>query len=138
MLNCSSLFSSFECYWNQIISTLNDIEYQINYQNGIENWELIQSPILNQNILYQIFNSSIYQDISGNVDYSIQIKSCNTTTTACGNPSNQINLTTRIDSVKNLNFESYSNSIQLNWNYPNVPIINSIPKLNHYIISYQI
>ncbi|KAJ5076433.1 hypothetical protein M0811_06433 [Anaeramoeba ignava] len=138
ILNCSSLFSSFECYWNQINSTLNDIEYQINYQNGIENWELIQSPILNQNVLYQIFNSSIYSNISGNVDYSIQIKSCNTTTTACGNPSNQINLTTRIDSVKNLSFESYSNSIKLNWNYPNVPIINSIPKLNHYIISYQI
>ncbi|KAJ5076437.1 hypothetical protein M0811_06437 [Anaeramoeba ignava] len=79
---------SFECYWNQINSTLNDIEYQINYQNEIENWELIQSPILNQNVLYQIFNSSIYSNISGNVDYSIQIKICNIS-------SNQINLTTK-------------------------------------------
>ncbi|KAJ5076436.1 hypothetical protein M0811_06436 [Anaeramoeba ignava] len=138
ILNCSSLFSSFECYWNQINSSLNDIEYQINYQNEIQNWEVIQSPILIENVLYQIFNSSIYQDIKGNVDYSIQIKACDNKTQICGNSSNQINLTTKIDSVKNLNFESYSNSIQLNWNYPNVPIINSIPKLNHYFLSYQI
>ncbi|KAJ5076430.1 hypothetical protein M0811_06430 [Anaeramoeba ignava] len=138
IVNCSSLFSSFECFWNQINSSLNDIYYQINYQTNIENWQLIQSPILIQNVFYQVFNSSFYSKITGNVDYSIQIRACNTTTQICGESSNQINLKTRIDSVNNLNFQSYSNSIQLNWNYPNVPIINSIPKLNHYLLSYQI
>ncbi|KAJ5076432.1 hypothetical protein M0811_06432 [Anaeramoeba ignava] len=138
ILNCSSLFSSFECYWNQINSSLNDIEYQINYQTDVQNWQLIQSPILIQNVFYQVFNSSFYPNITGNVDYSIQIRVCNSSTNACSDPSNQINLTTRIDSVNNLKFQSYPNSIQLNWNYPNVPIINSIPKLNHYFLSYQI
>ncbi|KAJ5076431.1 hypothetical protein M0811_06431 [Anaeramoeba ignava] len=139
ILNCSSLFSSFDCYWNQINSSLNDIEYQIFYQTDVQNWQLIQSPILIQNVFYQVFNSSFYPNITGNVDYSIQIKSCNTTTTACSDPSNQINLKTRIDSVKNLSLGYISGeSIQLNWNYPNVPIINSTAKLNHYLLSYQI
>ncbi|KAJ5077699.1 hypothetical protein M0811_05798 [Anaeramoeba ignava] len=139
VLNCSSLFSSFECYWDEIQTTLNDIEYQINFDNNISNWELIESPILEEgNIYYQQFNSSLYPNITGNEEYSIKIRSCNKTTKACGDYSGEWNLTTKIDSVKNYQLEYLSTSaVFMTWNYPNVPIINSVPKLDHYIIYYQ-
>ncbi|KAJ5076626.1 hypothetical protein M0811_06206 [Anaeramoeba ignava] len=139
LLNCSSLFSSFDCYWNEILPITSDIEYQINY-NYINNeqWEAIQSPILIDNIFFQIFNSSIYPNITGNVDYTIQIRICNSTSQICGESSDPFFLTTRIDSVKNFTVESITTtSVMISWNSPNVPVINSIPKLDHYLLFYQ-
>ncbi|KAJ5076617.1 hypothetical protein M0811_06197 [Anaeramoeba ignava] len=139
LLNCSSLFSSFDCYWNEILPITSDIEYQINY-NYINNeqWETIQSPILIDNIFFQIFNSSIYPNITGNVYYNIQIRICNSSSQICGESSGSCSLTTRIDSVKNFTVESLTTtSVMISWNPPNVPIINSIPKLDHYLLFYQ-
>ncbi|KAJ5076631.1 hypothetical protein M0811_06211 [Anaeramoeba ignava] len=139
LLNCSSLFSSFDCYWNEILPITSDIEYQINYNyNNNEQWETIQSPILIDNIFFQIFNSSIYPNITGNVDYTIQIRVCNSTSQICGESSDPFFLTTRIDSVKNFTLESIkATSVMISWNSPNVPVINSIPKLDHYLLFYQ-
>ncbi|KAJ5076422.1 hypothetical protein M0811_06422 [Anaeramoeba ignava] len=137
LLNCTPLFSSFECYWDEIHSLFEDIEYKINYNVPQPNWHIIYIPILYENVFYEIFNYSVYPNITGNVEYSIEIKGCNISTAACGNASNQINLTTRIDCVKNLTFETTTDSITLYWDYPNVPIINSTPKLDHYFLSYQ-
>ncbi|KAJ5080139.1 hypothetical protein M0811_14156 [Anaeramoeba ignava] len=137
LLNCSSLFSSFNCYWNQIPNDSSHIEYQIIYNSS---WEVIKSPNLNQGTYYQLFNSSIYPTIIGNADYSIQIKACDKTKTpkVCGKSSNAWNLQTRIDSVTDFYLKALSeNSIQVSWNYPNVPIIDSVPKLSHYVVSYK-
>ncbi|KAJ5076616.1 hypothetical protein M0811_06196 [Anaeramoeba ignava] len=139
ILNCSSLFSSFDCYWNEILPITSDIEYQINY-NYINNeqWETIQSPILIDNIFFQIFNSSIYPNITGNVYYNIQIRICNSSSQICGEGSGSCSLTTRIDSVKNFTVESITTtSVMVLWNPPNVPVINFIPKLDHYLLFYQ-
>ncbi|KAJ5080693.1 hypothetical protein M0811_13877 [Anaeramoeba ignava] len=138
ILNCSSLFSSFDCYWNEILPITYDIEYQINYTINNEQWETIQSPILIDNIFFQIFNSSIYPNITGNVDYTIQIRVCNSSSQICGESSDPFSLTTRIDSVKNFTVESLTTtSVMISWNPPNVPVINSIPKLDHYLLFYQ-
>ncbi|KAJ5074642.1 hypothetical protein M0811_07997 [Anaeramoeba ignava] len=137
LLNCSSLFSSFNCYWNQIVNDSSEIEYQIIYNSS---WEVIQSPNLNQDTYYQVFNSSIYPTITGNADYSIEIKACNTSKTpkVCGKNSNAWNLQTRIDSVTDFHLKALSGeSIEVSWNYPNVQIIDSVPKLDHYMISYE-
>ncbi|KAJ5072874.1 hypothetical protein M0811_09320 [Anaeramoeba ignava] len=137
ILNCSSLFCSFECYWNQVNPSSDEIEYQINYTLS-PNWQLIESPILDENVLFQMFNSSNYENITGNVEYSIQIRACNKTTQICGFASKEVNLTTRIDSVKNFHLQAISGEvIQTSWTFPDVPIINSTPKLDHYVLSYQ-
>ncbi|KAJ5079178.1 hypothetical protein M0811_14562 [Anaeramoeba ignava] len=131
--SCVSLFSQFACYWNQIIGS--NVDYQIYYD---QQWISIQNPLLNNSIYSQLFNSSQYPNISGNVDYSIQIRACDSFMNVCGDASNPWNLTTRIDSVKNLSLSALLNSqISVSWDYPDVPLVNSTPKLDHYIISYQ-
>ncbi|KAJ5069909.1 hypothetical protein M0811_11421 [Anaeramoeba ignava] len=135
--NCSSLFSSFGCYWEETIQNFSEIEFEIKY-NSVCN--VIQSPVLVDNVFYQVFNSSLYPNITGNDDYSIQIKACNISLSSfiCSDFSNQTNLKTRIDCVKNFTSQILStSSIKISWKHPNVPIIDSIPKLNHYLISYQ-
>ncbi|KAJ5079134.1 hypothetical protein M0811_14568 [Anaeramoeba ignava] len=135
IINCSSLFSSFDCYWNEI-EFPSTLKYQINY--GYD-WIDIDSPILeNENVYYQQFNSSIYDNITGNEYYSIQIKACdNETSMKCGESSSFINLTSKIDSVKDFQLSNPSNnSINVTWNYPNVQINEGIAHLNHYNLSY--
>ncbi|KAJ5073536.1 hypothetical protein M0811_08653 [Anaeramoeba ignava] len=136
IVNCSSLFSLFDCYWDKIQSSLTLI-YQINY--GYD-WIDIDSPILEDgNVYYQQFNSSIYDNITGNEYYSIQIKACDISTMKCGESSSFINLTTKIDSVKNFQLSNPSNnSINVTWDYPNVQINEGIAHLNHYNLSYFI
>ncbi|KAJ5078729.1 hypothetical protein M0811_14754 [Anaeramoeba ignava] len=134
IINCSSLFSSFDCYWDKI-EFPSTLKYQINY--GYD-WIDIDSPILeDENVYYQQFNSSIYDNITGNEYYSIQIHACNPTTMKCGESSSFINLTTKIDSVKDFQLSNPSNySINVTWNYPNVQIDEGIAHLNHYNLSY--
>ncbi|KAJ5076761.1 hypothetical protein M0811_00078 [Anaeramoeba ignava] len=134
ILNCSSLFSSFDCYWNKI-EFPSTLKYQINY--GYD-WIDIDSPILeDENVYYQQFNSSIYDNITGNEYYSIQIKACDISTMKCGESSSFINLTTRIDSVKDFQLLNPSNySINVTWDYPNVQIDEGIAHLDHYNLSY--
>ncbi|KAJ5073729.1 hypothetical protein M0811_08293 [Anaeramoeba ignava] len=131
IFNCTSLFSYFQCYWNQ--SEFPDLNYQIDYGFG---WIDIQSPIQDGLVYYQQFNSSIYPNITGNEYYSIQIKGCNPISLQCGDPSLAYNLTTRIDSVQNLSLNPTNNSINVTWNFPNVQIIDGIPHLDHYKLSY--
>ncbi|KAJ5066579.1 hypothetical protein M0811_13516 [Anaeramoeba ignava] len=96
IVNCSSLFSSFDCYWDEIQSSLTLI-YQINY--GYD-WIDIDYPILeDENVYYQLFNSSFYDNITGNEYYSIQIKACDNESMICGESSSFINLTSKIDSI---------------------------------------
>ncbi|KAJ5073451.1 hypothetical protein M0811_08568 [Anaeramoeba ignava] len=134
ILNCSSFFSSFDCYWDEteIPPTL---KYQINY--GYD-WIDIDSPILEDgNVYYQQFNSSIYDNITGNEYYSIQIRACYNETMSCGEPSSSINLTTRIDSVKDFQLSNPSDySINANWDYPNVQVDEGVAHLDHYNLSY--
>ncbi|KAJ5071601.1 hypothetical protein M0811_10010 [Anaeramoeba ignava] len=134
ILNCSSLFSSFDCYWNKI-EFPSTLIYQINY--GYD-WIDIDSPILeDENVYYQIFNSSFYDNITGNEYYSIQIRTCDNATMKCGESSSFINLTTKIDSVKDFHLSNPSNySINVTWNYPNVQINEGIAHLDHYNLSY--
>ncbi|KAJ5071815.1 hypothetical protein M0811_09975 [Anaeramoeba ignava] len=136
ILNCSSLFSSFDCYWDEI-QFFRTVKYQINY--GYD-WIDIDSPILeDENVYYQQFNSSFYDNITGNEYYSIQIKACDVSTMKCGESSSFINLTTKIDSVKGFHLSNPSNySINVTWNYPNVQINEGIAHLNHYNLSYFI
>ncbi|KAJ5078727.1 hypothetical protein M0811_14752 [Anaeramoeba ignava] len=137
IINCSSSFSSFDCYWNKI-EFPSTLKYQINY--GYD-WIDIDYPILeNENVYYQQFNSSIYDNITGNEYYSIQIKACdNETSMKCGESSSFINLTTKIDSVKDFQLSNPSNnSINVTWNYPNVQINEGIAHLDHYNLSYFI
>ncbi|KAJ5068541.1 hypothetical protein M0811_02474 [Anaeramoeba ignava] len=134
LINCTSLFSKFGCFWYEVESLV-DLQYQIIYNFT---WNLVQYPILNGDVYYQEFNSSFYPDITGNQDYQIQIKACNISSSLCGQASNQWNLTTRIDSVKNFSLSSSSGeSIQISWMFPDVPVIDSVPKLSNYIISYK-
>ncbi|KAJ5079911.1 hypothetical protein M0811_14329 [Anaeramoeba ignava] len=132
--NCSSLFSSFDCYWDQIECGLT-LKYQINY--GYD-WIDIDSPILEDgNVYYQLFNSSIYDNITGNEYYPIQIHACDVESLICGKASSFFNLTTRIDSVKDfqlLNPTSFS--INVTWNHPNVSLDEDIAHLDHYNLSY--
>ncbi|KAJ5071652.1 hypothetical protein M0811_10061 [Anaeramoeba ignava] len=134
ILNCSSLFSSFDCYWDKV-EFFRTLIYQINY--GYD-WIDIDSPILEDgNVYYQLFNSSIYNNITGNEYYSIQIKACDNETMKCGESSSFINLTTKIDSVKDFQLSNPSNnSINVTWDYPNVQINEGIAHLNHYNLSY--
>ncbi|KAJ5079914.1 hypothetical protein M0811_14332 [Anaeramoeba ignava] len=134
IVNCSSLFSSFDCYWDKIECGLTLI-YQINY--GYD-WIDIDSPILEDgNAYYQQFNSSNYDNITGNEYYSIQIKACDNETMKCGESSSFINLTTKIDSVKDFQLSNPSNySINVTWDYPNVQIDEGIAHLDHYNLSY--
>ncbi|KAJ5073270.1 myelin p0 related [Anaeramoeba ignava] len=133
ILNCSSLFSSFDCYWNKI--EFPNLKYQINY--GYD-WIDIDSPILeDENVYYQLFNSSIYDNITGNEYYSIQIQACDNASTKCGESSSFINLTSKIDSVKDFQLLNTSNkSINVTWNYPNVQINEGIAHIDHYNLSY--
>ncbi|KAJ5078176.1 tenascin [Anaeramoeba ignava] len=133
VINCSSLFSSFECFWERIVYP---VEYQINYGFG---WKDIQSPILEEDdVYYQEFNYSLYPNITGNFLYSIQLRACNATSSICSSSSSSINLTTRIDSVKNFELSSSSSqSIDATWDFPDVLIEEGVPELDHYIISYQ-
>ncbi|KAJ5071233.1 hypothetical protein M0811_10505 [Anaeramoeba ignava] len=131
VLNCSSLFSSFECFWEFDFFILN---FQIDYGFG---WIHIDSPILNGSTYYQLFNSSQYPNITGNHAYSIQIKGCDDTETICGEPSSIINLVTRIDAVKNFQLTNLTDYlVNTSWGYPTVDLIGGIPNLDHYIISY--
>ncbi|KAJ5068449.1 hypothetical protein M0811_12307 [Anaeramoeba ignava] len=134
IVNCSSLFSSFDCYWDEIEFSLTLI-YQINY--GYD-WIDIDSPILEDgNVYYQQFNSSTYDNITGNEYYPIQIKACGNATMICGEPSSFVNLTTKIDSVNDFQLSNPSNySINVTWNYPNVQINGGIAHLDHYNLSY--
>ncbi|KAJ5073288.1 hypothetical protein M0811_08972 [Anaeramoeba ignava] len=136
IVNCSSSFLSFDCYWDKIEFPSN-LEYQINY--GYD-WIDIDSPILeDENVYYQQFNSSIYDNITGNEYYSIQIKACDNESMICGESSSLINLTTKIDSVKDFQLSNPSNnSINVTWNYPNVQINEGIAHLDHYNLSYLI
>ncbi|KAJ5074325.1 hypothetical protein M0811_00954 [Anaeramoeba ignava] len=134
-LNCSSLFSSFDCYWDKI-EFFRTLKYQINY--GFD-WIDIDSPILKDgNVYYQQFNSSIYDNITGNEYYSIQIKACDSETMKCGEGSSPLmNLTTRIDGVKNFQLSIPTNySINVSWSHPNVELDSGIPNLDHYNLSY--
>ncbi|KAJ5079135.1 cytokine receptor [Anaeramoeba ignava] len=136
IINCSSSFSSFDCYWDEI--QIPNLKYQINY--GFD-WIDIDYPILeDENVYYQQFNSSIYDNITGNEYYSIQIKACdNETSMKCGESSSFINLSTKIDSVKYFQLSNPSNnSINVTWNYPNVQINEGIAHLDHYNLSYFI
>ncbi|KAJ5073569.1 hypothetical protein M0811_08686 [Anaeramoeba ignava] len=134
ILNCSSLFSSFDCYWDKIECGLT-LKYQINY--GYD-WIDIDSPILEDgNVYYQLFNSSFYDNITGNEYYPIQIHACDVESLICGEASSFFNLTTRIDSVKDfqlLNPTSFS--INITWNHPNVSLDEDIAHLDHYNLSY--
>ncbi|KAJ5080017.1 hypothetical protein M0811_14225 [Anaeramoeba ignava] len=134
IVNCSSLFSSFDCYWNKI-EFPSTLIYQINY--GYD-WIDIDYPILeNENVYYQLFNSSFYDNITGNEYYSIQIKACDNESMICGESSSFINLTSKIDSVKDFQLSNPSNySINITWDYPNVQINEGIAHLNHYNLSY--
>ncbi|KAJ5080137.1 hypothetical protein M0811_14154 [Anaeramoeba ignava] len=132
LVNCSSLFSSFDCYWNKI--ELVNLKYQIKYQYR---WVDIQSPILeDDNVYYQLFNSSNYVNITGNEFYSIQIKACDASSIKCGEPSSFINLTTKIDSVKDFQLTNANSSINVTWNPPNVKINEGIAHLDHYNLSH--
>ncbi|KAJ5080363.1 hypothetical protein M0811_03848 [Anaeramoeba ignava] len=135
LINCSSLFSSFECYWNQAYF-LDVLEYQINYGFG---WKEIQSPVVEQgNVLYQQFNTSLYSNITGNTNYSIQIRVCiESSSFDCGESSSAIALKTKIGSVANFKLTPLSESINISWAFPNVQVVNGIPELDHYVISYQ-
>ncbi|KAJ5078840.1 hypothetical protein M0811_04563 [Anaeramoeba ignava] len=134
VLNCSSLISSFECYWEGIQSSFS-LKYQINY--GID-WIDIQNSIIeNGNIYHQQFDSSNYDNITGNEYYSIQIRVCDLGTSICGESSSSVNLITKIDSVKDFQLFNPSNySINTTWIPPNVQIDDEIAHLNHYNISY--
>ncbi|KAJ5075081.1 hypothetical protein M0811_07786 [Anaeramoeba ignava] len=134
IVNCSSLFSLFDCYWDKIEFPSN-LKYQINYGY---NWIDIDSPILeDENVYYQQFNSSFYDNITGNEYYSIQIQACDNESMICGESSSFINLTTKIDSVKDFQLSNPSNnSINVTWNYPNVQINEGIAHLDHYNLSY--
>ncbi|KAJ5069256.1 hypothetical protein M0811_11741 [Anaeramoeba ignava] len=136
IVNCSSLFSSFDCYWDKI-EFPSTLIYQINY--GYD-WIDIDSPILeDENAYYQQFNSSIYDNITGNEYYSIQIHACDNESMKCGESSSFVNLTTKIDSVKDFQLSNPSNnSINITWDYPNVQINEGIAHLDHYNISYFI
>ncbi|KAJ5068812.1 hypothetical protein M0811_12233 [Anaeramoeba ignava] len=133
IVNCSSLFSSFDCYWDEI--QIPNLVYQINY--GYD-WIDIDSPILEDgNVYYQLFNSSFYDNITGNEYYSIQIQACDNASMKCGESSSLVNLTTKIDSVKDFQLFNPTNySINVTWNYPNVQINGGIAHLNHYNLSY--
>ncbi|KAJ5068144.1 hypothetical protein M0811_12604 [Anaeramoeba ignava] len=131
--NCSSLFSSFDCYWDQI--QIPNLKYQINF--GYD-WIDIDSPILKDgNVLYQLFNSSFNSNITGNEYYTIQIQVCDIESLKCGEVSSFVNLTTKIDSVKDFQLvDSTFYSVNASWNYPNVVIDGGIPHLDHYNFSY--
>ncbi|KAJ5076250.1 hypothetical protein M0811_06529 [Anaeramoeba ignava] len=128
---CGAMFSQFNCTWEDLGS---DISYDINY-NG--NWQNINNSQYNGTSYTKVFGSPEFTDITGNVDYSVQIRGCNTTTTACGDGSTVYNVLTRIDAVKTLSGIPSGDYIDLSWNYPDVPMENSVPKLNHYLISYK-
>ncbi|KAJ5078523.1 hypothetical protein M0811_04848 [Anaeramoeba ignava] len=133
LINCTSLFSSFQCFWEQV-EFPTSLDYQINY--GVD-FISIQSPIFDGNVFNQIFNSSLYVNITGNDFYSISIRACDPLTQTCGNQSQIFNLTTRIDSVKNFNLTNPTNdSIDVSFDPPNVKMDNEIPHLDHYVISY--
>ncbi|KAJ5073432.1 hypothetical protein M0811_08840 [Anaeramoeba ignava] len=131
--NCSSQFEGFECYWNQSSSEY-DLFFQINYDS--QNWNNILLPKQNGNVIWGEFNSTNYADIEGNSEYSIQIRGCISNSKFCGNSSNPINLTTRIGPIQELVVIPTNETINMEWQYPNVPIINSVPKISNYILSY--
>ncbi|KAJ5077525.1 hypothetical protein M0811_06048 [Anaeramoeba ignava] len=134
MQNCSSLYSSFSCYWDKIDFS-REIVYQINYGS---NWTNITSPNVQNSTLYQNFTSSNYHNISGNVNYSIQIRGCDNLTMQCGDPSSFHNLTTRIDSIKNFKLKNRTTrSFNVSWDIPDVPIKGNSPNFNHYTMDYK-
>ncbi|KAJ5070097.1 fasciclin-2-like protein [Anaeramoeba ignava] len=131
---CIGLFSEFKCDWIKIQND-EQFEYQIDYGFG---WKLIQNPALkNDNLRYQWFNSSLYPNITGNEEYSIQIKVCSVPSNICGNPSSPTYITTRIDAVKDYSLEGYRDYIKVFWDYPDVQIIEEIPNLAYYVICYE-
>ncbi|KAJ5075900.1 tenascin [Anaeramoeba ignava] len=134
LLNCSSLYSKFSCFWQQKENDTS-LEFQIKYQ---DDWVVIENPsfIEGENVFYQEFESPTYPEIYGNVEYSIQIKACNLTTEKCGGASSSIDLTTRIDSLKNFDLIGLAESINASWNYPNVEIDEGIPQFAQYMVSY--
>ncbi|KAJ5077955.1 hypothetical protein M0811_05212 [Anaeramoeba ignava] len=131
--NCTSLFSKFSCTWDAI--DISGIQYQILYDQF---WINVVNPVQNGSFFSEIFSPPQYPNITGNLFYSIQMRACNPILNICGNSSSSWNLTTRIDSVQNLSLVSLPNiSISVSWKSPHVPLVNSTPKLDHYLISYQ-
>ncbi|KAJ5071063.1 hypothetical protein M0811_02045 [Anaeramoeba ignava] len=134
LINCSSGYSEFECYWNQPENNVS-LYFQIDYGNG---YTQIINPVfdLSQNVFYQEFNSSLYLGIYGNKEYSIQLQACNLTEDECGDPSESTTLKTMIDCVEDFELIGLADSINVSWNLPNVEIIEEVPHLDHYKIGY--
>ncbi|KAJ5075904.1 hypothetical protein M0811_06766 [Anaeramoeba ignava] len=134
LINCTSGYSEFECYWNQPENNVS-LYFQIDYGNG---YTQIINPVFDssENVFYQEFNSSVYSGIYGNKEYSIQLQACNLTEDECGSPSESTTLKTMIDGVKDFELIGLSDSINVSWNIPNVEIIEEVPHLDHYVIGY--
>ncbi|KAJ5072802.1 hypothetical protein M0811_09248 [Anaeramoeba ignava] len=134
LIDCSSGYSEFECYWNQPENNVS-LYFQIGYGSGCIQ---IINPVFDssENVFYQEFNSSIYPGIYGNKEYSIQLQACNLTEDECGSPSESITLKTMIDGVEDFELIGLSDSINVSWNPPNVEIIEDVPHLDHYVIGY--
>ncbi|KAJ5071062.1 hypothetical protein M0811_02044 [Anaeramoeba ignava] len=134
LINCSSGYSEFECYWNQPENNVS-LYFQIDYGNG---YTQIINPVFDssQNVFYQEFNSSIYLGIYGNKEYLIQLQACNLTEDECGDPSESTTLKTMIDCVEDFELIGLADSINVSWNLPNVEIIEEVPHLDHYKIGY--
>ncbi|KAJ5070340.1 hypothetical protein M0811_11006 [Anaeramoeba ignava] len=136
IIDCESLFSCFQCNWKSL-SNKDDMEYFMKYQIEGE-WKLVPSPSLTNGVYSYLFNSYFNSDITGNEDYSIQFKACNTSTNICGNESTIWNLKTRINGVKHLQVGTLSShSVSAQWGIPDVEIISNIPNLHHYQIDYS-
>ncbi|KAJ5072078.1 hypothetical protein M0811_09722 [Anaeramoeba ignava] len=136
LVNCTSLYSKFECYWTQPENDVT-LQFQIDYGYG---WTIIPNPSFDSsvNVFYEEFTSQDYYQIYGNEEYSIQIKACNVTTGQCGNPTTTTTLKTMIDAVKNLTLTGLSDRINTFWDPPDVQIIAGIPNLDHYIFCWGI
>ncbi|KAJ5077095.1 hypothetical protein M0811_00415 [Anaeramoeba ignava] len=133
IVNCTPLFSEFECCWEK--KNLIYEKFQIKYD---QEWINVGYQIEDTSTVCENFDGFFYPNITGNEFYSIQIRSCNLTYEICGEPSDKLNLTTQVDTVQDLNFISSTYYINISWTHPDVPIINSIPKLDHYMILYYL
>ncbi|KAJ5077081.1 hypothetical protein M0811_00401 [Anaeramoeba ignava] len=132
LINCTSLFASFECYWDEV-ELPTSLKYQINFET---NWIDINTPLEQGDVMYKLFDSSFDSMIKGNINYSIQIRVCDLSN-FCGDPSSVLSVFTRIGSVQNFQISNLTTDfLNFSWNSPNVPIINTIPDLDHYVFSY--
>ncbi|KAJ5070076.1 hypothetical protein M0811_11280 [Anaeramoeba ignava] len=93
IFNCSYFLSGFKCYWNEV-QFQSEYPFFLNYQiNYGYDWIDILTPILDNGVYFQEFNSTNYANIDTQSSYSIQIRVCSNSSIDCSDPSSIFYLT---------------------------------------------